>query len=641
VLAVDSANNTIYAGSGAGVTVINGATGTITARLSLSGFVNGIAVDAATNRVYATVTNIGSGTPGVEVINGATNAIVATIAEPGGATAGGVAVDSTTNTIYVTSLAAAVTVIDGATNSVKTTVGTGVGTRPVGIAVDELTHAIWVADQNGSVIAIDGATDSITGGLYLGASQPGSVAVDSATDTVYVTDFRNGDVAVIDGKTASLTTLVAVGAYPGGIAVDQGSGVVYASSSVFSTGTTWAIDGVGNHVANTIARGGAGVAVDTATGTVYETAGRFAGIWAITASAANAWSPVISTVGTAVLTAGVAGKVTIATSALPLATVTETGALPTGVTLSPAGVLSGTPGPGTGGSYPITITASNGIAPDFTQPFTLNIYELPVITSGTSATFHVGTAGSFSLSATGFPAPGFTTSGTLPTGVSLGNQSSGAWQLSGTPATGSGGVYPITVNAYNYVGTSAPQAFTLTVQEVPTFFGSPAATLLTGQAASVAVQAHGYPAPSFTESGKLPAGIKFSAGGVLTGSPAAGSGGSYPITIKASNGIAPDASEAFTLKVNEAPAFTSPSTAAFSAGRRHTFTFRTTGFPAATLSEQGALPSGITFKAGAGGTAVISGRPPRADRGKTYVITVSARNGVGATVHQTFHLKIT
>ncbi|HEY2316085.1 MAG TPA: putative Ig domain-containing protein, partial [Streptosporangiaceae bacterium] len=81
-------------------------------------------------------------------------------------------------------------------------------------------------------------------------------------------------------------------------------------------------------------------------------------------------------------------------------------------------------------------------------------------------------------------------------------------------------------------------------------------------------------------------------------------------------------------------------TASSARTRPHTFTFRTTGFPAATLSERGALPSGVTFKAGPGGTAVLAGRPPRADRGKTYVITVTARNGVGAAVRQTFRLTI-
>jgi hypothetical protein len=35
------------------------------------------------------------------------------------------------------------------------------------------------------------------------------------------------------------------------------------------------------------------------------------------------------------------------------------------------GTLSGPPGPGTGGSYPITFTAANGVLPDAVQNFTL------------------------------------------------------------------------------------------------------------------------------------------------------------------------------------------------------------------------------------------------------------------------------
>ncbi|MGC9394639.1 MAG: hypothetical protein ACP5J4_07260, partial [Anaerolineae bacterium] len=38
--------------------------------------------------------------------------------------------------------------------------------------------------------------------------------------------------------------------------------------------------------------------------------------------------------------------------------------------------LSGTPATGTGGVYALTFTASNGVAPDASQAFTLTVYEL-------------------------------------------------------------------------------------------------------------------------------------------------------------------------------------------------------------------------------------------------------------------------
>jgi hypothetical protein len=51
----------------------------------------------------------------------------------------------------------------------------------------------------------------------------------------------------------------------------------------------------------------------------------------------------------------------------------ETGALPSGVTFSAAGVFSGTPAAGTVGIYPVVITATDGSSPPATQAFTLMV----------------------------------------------------------------------------------------------------------------------------------------------------------------------------------------------------------------------------------------------------------------------------
>jgi hypothetical protein len=88
--------------------------------------------------------------------------------------------------------------------------------------------------------------------------------------------------------------------------------------------------------------------------------------------------------------------------------------------------------------------------------------QAPAITSAGQVTFHAGTAGSFAVTATGSPAPSFSESGALPAGVTF--SSSGT--LSGTPAAGTGGRYPIQITASNGVGTPATQAFTLVV-DVP------------------------------------------------------------------------------------------------------------------------------------------------------------------------------
>ena len=64
-------------------------------------------------------------------------------------------------------------------------------------------------------------------------------------------------------------------------------------------------------------------------------------------------------------------------TAAPTAALSESGALPTGVSFSDNGngtaAISGTPGPGTAGSYPITIAAGNGVDPAASQTFTVRV----------------------------------------------------------------------------------------------------------------------------------------------------------------------------------------------------------------------------------------------------------------------------
>jgi hypothetical protein len=136
------------------------------------------------------------------------------------------------------------------------------------------------------------------------------------------------------------------------------------------------------------------------------------------------------------LTAGTEGSFTINGTAIPAATYTESGALPSGVTLSPSGILSGTPAAGTGGLYPITLTASNGILPDYSEQFDLTIDEAPAITSANHATFTTGIAGTFTVTTTGVPSyPDISESGALPAGVTFTqNALTAQWVLSGTPA---------------------------------------------------------------------------------------------------------------------------------------------------------------------------------------------------------------
>ena len=637
--AANSATDTVYFGTESSnqLIVVNGATGAITATLNLGAAPRGIAVDSATDTVYVSVESSSGGPNGVDVINGATNTVATTIAEPANAAPYGLAVDTATDTIYeVEEGVAAVAVIDGATSTIATTISTDTATEPCAVAVDQTSGVVWVATLSSWVLAIDPASDSIVHALRINAVEANSIAVNAATDTVYATG-QNIGVAVIDGAMAAVTTVVPTTEPVFGVAVDPGSGTVYATSmdGALNSGTTWVISG--DTVTNTIARGGWEDAVDSETGVVFE-ADRAYGSWMLTPSASNAMSPVIATTAET-LTTGVASTATLTASELPAATFTEAGALPAGVTLTSTGALTGTPAAGSGGLYPITITASNGVAPDFTQPLTLTVLQPPTIALASSATAAVGTPVKIPIATTGYPAPQVQTNGDLPAGVEL-EQSSAGWQLSGTPAVGSGGVYTASLWASNSAGSTSASSLTLTVTEAPVFTSAASLTARTGRSLTFIVSADAYPGASFAETGELPAGLHLDPGGLLWGTPAAGSGGVYPITFAATNDLG-SANQAFTLTVDQAPTFTSARSATFKVGRSRTFTFRTTGFPAPTLSEHGRLPAGITFSAAGKGTAKLTGRARRADRGKTYVITITASNGVGAAVRETFHLKVT
>jgi hypothetical protein len=91
----------------------------------------------------------------------------------------------------------------------------------------------------------------------------------------------------------------------------------------------------------------------------------------------------------------------------------------------------------------------------------------------------------------------------------------------------------------------------------PAITSAPAATFQVGKAGSFTVTGTGLPAPDLSLTGALPSGVGFTAHGdgtaTLSGTPAAGTGSSYPITIKAANGALPDAEQSFTLTVQASP----------------------------------------------------------------------------------------
>jgi hypothetical protein len=318
-------------------------------------------------------------------------------------------------------------------------------------------------------------------------------------------------------------------------------------------------------------------------------------------------APVFTSANTALFTEGVKGSFPVTASGYPSPTITQTGGtLPAGVTFS-GGVLSGTPTET--GSFPISFTATNS-AGFSTQTLTLTVDSKPAITSANKALFTLGTAGSFTVTATGVPSPAISiTSGSLPTGLSL-----AGGVISGTPTEA--GVYAITLTATNAAG-SASQSFTLTVDSPPAITSANSTEFSEGSTGSFTVTATGTPAPTITEWGNLPAGVTYSKG-VLSGD--AARQGVYEITFIASNGIGNNSVQEFTLTVLGLH-ITTVSLPAATPGEPYSQQLTAAGgvAPYKWKKTGGSLPKGLKLSK----TGLISGTPKKTAQTETVGVTVT------------------
>src|SRR5262249_8237549 len=156
---------------------------------------------------------------------------------------------------------------------------------------------------------------------------------------------------------------------------------------------------------------------------------------------------------------------------------------------------------------------------------------------------------------------------------------------------GAGGTYLPTFTAHNGVGSDATQTFTLTVNEAPSITSADATTFTVGVSGTFTITAgHEFPTPpALMHSGGLPDGVTFTDNGdgsaTLAGTPGAGTGDAYPLTITAHNGVLPDAVQNLTVTVDEPPTITSGNSATFAVGTAATFTLTTShAFPSPTLT---------------------------------------------------------
>jgi hypothetical protein len=297
----------------------------------------------------------------------------------------------------------------------------------------------------------------------------------------------------------------------------------------------------------------------------------------------------------------------------------------------------------TGGMDTVTATV-DGV----TVSTSLAIHQPASITSDSAFTFTVGTFDSFKVNTVGFPIPALSESVELPTGVHFLDNGNGTATLSGMPAIGTGNSYTLTITASNGVGVDFQQTFTLTVNEAPSIISSPNTGFTVGQNPSFMIHTLGYPRPALSETGAPLAGanVTFHDNGngtaTLGSDLVAPSTGAYVLTLTAAdNGVGPAVSQTLTLNVIDPPTMTIHPVTPFQAGLSGGLVSITTvpGLPLpTTLTSSGKLPTGVTFTAGANGTAKLSGKPAAGTAG-TYTVNITASNATGST-SQTFVLEV-
>jgi microsomal dipeptidase-like Zn-dependent dipeptidase len=355
----------------------------------------------------------------------------------------------------------------------------------------------------------------------------------------------------------------------------------------------------------------------------------------------NREAPEIISANTATFQAGIAGMTfTVTAVGGPAPTLSVTGTLPGGVTFNAAtGVFSGTPGSNTPGTYPLTITASNGVPPNATQSFSLVVTATPAFTNDPTVTFYADQSNQFIFSTSVPQFDSIALVGNLPAGTAFlfqpatGSTPGGAI-LYGAPRDGTGGIYSTTLQILVNGAVQHSTPFIIKVYEAPHFSSANMLTINAGSSAAFQVTSLGFPAPTFSISGTLPAGVGFNTNGAFYGTPEPSSGGMYNLTITAAGDphFQP-VTQPFMLTVNSAPVVTSPNNTTFTAGMPNRFTATATGYPMPNITSnfQGTPWLGNNGRG-------FTGQPPLTALG-TWPGTIQANSPSGNTT-QNFTLYV-
>jgi prepilin-type N-terminal cleavage/methylation domain-containing protein len=294
------------------------------------------------------------------------------------------------------------------------------------------------------------------------------------------------------------------------------------------------------------------------------------------------------------------------------------GTLPAGLTLTPAGVLSGTPQ--TAETKTLQVTVTDDLNRTDTEPVTIEVVPLPSVTAGADLRQHVGDAVNRQLTAAGGKTPYTYTASGLPPGLSL-NASTGA--ITGNVTTA--GLYPVTVTVSDLNGRTGTAAYTHTVFFPVQLEQLADRTIALGATFTATAVAHGGDSAYTYAATGLPLGVTINSGtGAMSGLPTVP--GRYVPTVTVTDGLNGTFSGSFVLVVTTSSSliFTSPDPASAdqtsSVGSAITLTLGTNAdlLGLNPKFEATGLPDGLKLSKAKG---TISGTPTTAG---TYLVTVVA-----------------
>jgi len=451
--------------------------------------VSPLLIDSGTQRGYA-IDSVSSDLLVFDLAGGMITPITSVVLGPASA---GLALDESSHEVVVSDpIGALLRVVDGdpsspMVNTVVASYATGGGSSN-SVAVDSVTHLAYVANvTTDDVSVIDLASGSRR--IVPVGSEPNAIAVDPSTATAYVASAEDKVISTIVRITPSDTIPMALAPITLTYSVDRllvGTESATApyeytiesyDSSMTRTETTGPLAGMPGSITVdpglrlvyvTFGTSLVGLRLDTLQG---ETPGSLVTglldsatvdpvshhVFTVTNTRARSTltmydvqaSPLLAATTGATAQVGSPFSYVVEAVAQPAAnqfTVTS-GALPPGLVLDAVtGEIHGTPT--ADGSYTFAVTASNGFGTPGTGIIKITVSPAtpfpPVITSGPPPGGTVNAPYSFTVTATGVPAPTFSVVGTLPPGLSL-NPTTGV--ISGTPTTQ--GTSSFTITATN------------------------------------------------------------------------------------------------------------------------------------------------------------------------------------------------